>query len=339
MESRAGYLRSAYFFYKLHQSQGLSLQQIASRVLENQYINLIAPSEDTIAAYFEFKRDLSVDPFGEVELPFLLAMAREFPQSEDNYFHPCFDMLFGVKESIAERVFRGKLFPQKLIAEIERREKKEFEELGISQHNAPTLAGGMRAHNQAQKRVRGRPKSVAQNNLSELNFAHNCMLRLPEEVRDLLFEECKDMGPYVWTRSYRSVEQEISDLERFPTIEGLAALLAMLREAAQIGDRTRLLALRSATLDSLPNLTDIPKMQTFTDVLWTTAERFCSTETPRLYELGAAFEDGRPASWKGPQMFKHLEQIGYAPRLGSQPEVNAFDCVLNPELLKRIRMK
>ncbi len=339
MESRAGYLRSAYFFFKLRQRVGMSLNGIAARVLENQYKNICAPTTETITAYFEFKRDLSVDPFGAVELPFLLALAREFPGCEDSYFHPAFDLLFGIRESVGQRVFLGKKFLPKVIQEIERREAKERGEEGGRSPKTITLAEGMRAHNSAQKRQRGRPKVVSPSDGGELKFAHNCMLRLPANVRDLLFVECKDIGLYAWARCYRSVAQEIKDLERFPTLDGLAALLAMYREAAQIGDRERFLAIRMAIFDMLTKVTNIPKLQTYSDLLSGTTEDFCRTESLRLYDLGAAFDEGLPASWKGPQMFAHFTDIGYAPRPGDQPGTVNFDCVLNPDLLKNIRTK
>jgi hypothetical protein len=119
-------------------------------------------------------------------------------------------------------------------------------------------------------------------------------------------------------------------------MDGLAALLAMLRESARIGDYQRFSIVSSATMDMANALKKMPVCRRFADVLSDSVERFCTAEMPRLYTPGMAFQAGWPASWRDPQALPRMEDLAYEPRLGDQPEKIAFDVILHPELMSQI---
>lgn len=237
-------LRSAYFIDNLRELTGQGLTRLERRIRENQYeaAGLHAPPIETIRDYFRLRRPVAFESQEKKAKypPWLLAAEIEVGGSSHAFFHPIFDLLFGQLESSAFWSMHFRIIPAKWIEDAEARGDTD-------------TATEWRQMNEATRKRKHRSRQVHQ--LDPLSFVHLSMMRLPDAIRDSLFER-KGLSSG-WTRKYASPEAETLLLESIRTVDSLAALLALVKEAAEIGDMTRFHRAKAALLNHLSVLDEL----------------------------------------------------------------------------------
>lgn len=95
------YLRSACFIDNLKEITGEGFPKLEKRIRENQYdaFKLPAPATETVRDYFRLYLPVAFEPTRKVTSnPWLLAVELEVPGSSAAFFHPLFDLLFGLRK-------------------------------------------------------------------------------------------------------------------------------------------------------------------------------------------------------------------------------------------------
>jgi len=195
------FLRSGYFIDNLKSSTKLGFEKIEEVIRMNQYNEgkrcvgsyLLAPPYDTVRDYFRLYRSVAFEPNEKANFaPWLLAAELEFPGSSSAFFHPIFDLLFGELESSFFWSSHFRSIPEKWIEVARARgDTKIAHEWELMNQSARS------------RKHRTKPSTA----LDTLSLVHLSLLRLPSEIKDVLFEG-NGSAPG-WSRRYLSPETEI----------------------------------------------------------------------------------------------------------------------------------
>ncbi len=290
------YMRSGYFIDSLKASTRLGFDQLDKQIRENQYgargtePGLPAPSVETVRDYFRLHNAVAFEPNQKSRAaPWLLAAELEFPGSSAAFFHPVFDLLFGSTESSFFWKSRFSRVPQKWIEQAKAR--------GDSQ-----MAYEWELMNEAveSRKHRSKPDTT----IDLLSFVHLSLLRLPAEIRDAFFDG--NGSKPNWTRRYAAPKREVGPLGKMRTMESLAALLALMMEGAEIGDRERLVASRDALLTQMTFLESHPGCRRIKGLLKQELLHKCRDTDVREYNGFVHFGFGLPASWRAMELQEFL---------------------------------
>lgn len=278
-------LRTAHFTDGLIAETGLSAEQIERRVRENQYDRYKepAPELETVLDYFSLYRSVAFEPRQtDFHAPWLLAAEREFPGCSYRYFHPLVDLLFGPLESSAFWEAHFRKIPSIWIDEEER-------------EGRPEVAAEWRAMNNAlEKRVHRRKGSPS--GVDQLALVHLSLMRLPTQISGRLFSKAGLASS--WTRSYHLQPTDFAFAEEAPPADGLAALLGLAMEAAEIGDSDRFQRAKAHIDSFLPKLREDPACRRIHEVIGTHVANHLESLTPRRYSHTLYHGFGAPASWR-----------------------------------------
>lgn len=282
------YLRSGYFIDNLKSQTNLGFEQIEERVRRNQYENpdrnpnLTAPDIETVRDYFRLHRSVAFEPNQKAHIaPWLLAAELEFPNSSSAFFHPIFDLLFGELESSAFWSAHFRKAPQAWID-------------GMRSRGDEHIAQEWELMNKSIERRTHRSKPRSK--MDTLSFAHLSLIRLPNFIRDELFDG--NGSGQSWTRKYSSADIEIGHLQTIHSMESLAAMLALVMEAAEIGDVTRFNLSRKAYLKHMSFIDTDPACTRIKDCLKKHLIHVACTLSLREYNGFVHFGFGYPISWR-----------------------------------------
>ena len=279
------FLRTAYFTDGLIAETGLSAEQIERRVRENQYDRHKEPAPDleTVLDYFSLYRSVAFEPRQtDFHAPWLLAAEREFPGCSYRYFHPLVDLLFGPLESSAFWEARFRKIPSSWIDEEE-------------QEGRPEVAAEWRAMNNAlEKRIHRR--KVSPSSLDPLTFVHLSLMRLPMHISGRLF--LKTGVASSWIRTYHLQPSDFAFIEEAAPTDGLAALLGLAMEAAEIGDSDRFQRTKTYIDKFLPKLREDPGCRRIHEAIATHVSNHLGLIMPRRYRHTLYHGFGAPASWR-----------------------------------------
>jgi hypothetical protein len=297
-------LRTAHLLDKLLATTGLTWKEIDERVRENQYaaFGLHEPSLDTVQAYFKLARPPGVDRRAGLEVPWLMAVAREFPGSYTDFFHPLFDTLFGTEVSNVPAEFAAARIPEAWIREEEESERGDVAEF--------LRAFGRRQGEAAPERRK------TSNSASAIEEVHRLMLRLPPRLFMNLFHHVGE-GEHL-ARSFQPIERDVALMLEHDSLDGLAGLLMLFRESAAMGDLHRCKVTRTAVETFLPRLPAMAECRRIHGPLTNAISNFCCAEAPPLYTLGMSFQAGLPRSWQDPVPRPQAFMPGH--RRGDQPD-------------------
>lgn len=300
------YLRTAYFIDLLRVKTGQGLLRLERRIRENQYeaYGLQAPDLETIRGYFLLHRSVAFEPrnsepnSSEMKAPWLLAAELEVPGSSFAFFHPLFDILFGRLES---SVFWSAHFSKIPQAWIDYEERK----------GNPSIAEEWRVMNQSLARRLHRTRQV--DNLDTLSFLHLTLLRFPAHISSVLFER-NGLSP-TWTRRYQPPEEEVGLLQKLKGLDALAALLALTKEGAEIGDVRRFQIAKAAALQYLKIIDSDPACKRIYRQVRTHVSTDLENYTDvRRYSRTLHYGFGLPASWRAlltsPLIERSREELG-----------------------------
>lgn len=279
------FLRTALFSDGLIADTGLSAEQIEDRVRKNQYerFQVPAPEMETVLDYIALYRSVAFEPRQtDVHAPWLLAAEREFPGCSYRYFHPLVDLLFGAVESSYFWESHFKKIPSGWI---------EAEEM----KGRPHVAEEWRAMNQAlEKRIHRRTRSPSA--VDQLTFVHLSMLRLPSPIKSRLF--LPPEGSSNWIRAYDFQSVDFSFVDEVPPSDGVAVLLGLAIEAAEIGDLNRFRRTRAFLVTYLPKLREDPACRRIHQALSEHIANHLEHLVPREYSRTLYHGFGAPASWR-----------------------------------------
>lgn len=246
------YLRSAYFIDSLRATTGQGFVKLERRIRQNQYeaFGLTAPEPETIRDYFRLHRSVAFErrnsdgasPAADAKTPsWLLAAELEVPGSSFAFFHPTFDLLFGLMESSVFWSAHFSKIPQAWIDEAKGR-------------GDIALADEWETMNRAlQKRLH---RSRQTYEMDALSFIHLTMLRLPGHISAALFER-KGLAT-TWARRYLPPQEEVQHLLGAGGLDAVAALFALTKESCEIGDMERFHLAKAATIQVLALLDKDP---------------------------------------------------------------------------------
>lgn len=286
------HLRSGYFIDSLKHKTGLNFEQIEARVRQNQYEkrNLPAPSFETVRDYFRLYRSIAFEPDQNAHVaPWLLAAEVEFPESSSAFFHPIFDLLFGTLESSAYWSAHFSKAPQVWIDDL----RKSGDECIAHEWEQMNLSLERRTH-----------RSKPRNKMDRLSFVHLSLIRLPNSIRDALIDG-NGSNPN-WTRRYSSASEEIEHLKTIHSLESIAAMLALMMEAAEIGDVIRFNLFRKAFLKHLSFIDTDPACVRIKEQLKRHLIHSARDLSAREYNGFVHFGFGYPVSWQVMELEKFL---------------------------------
>lgn len=292
------FLRSGYFIDKLKSLTKLGFGKIEERIRVNQYNGgehcedtyLLAPPYDTIRDYFRLYRSVAFEPNEKAKFaPWLLAAELEFPGSSSAFFHPIFDLLFGELESSFFWAAKFRRIPNRWIESARTRGDEK-------------IAHEWELMNEATKTRKHRTKPTT--SIDTLSLAHLSLLRLPSEIKDVLFDG-NGSNPN-WTRRYSSIESEISHLQSIRTMESLAALLALVIEATEIRDSNRFNLAKAALLKQMNFMDAEPACKRIKHRLKEAIIYKCNELYVHEYNGFLHFGFGLPVSWRAIEMEKFL---------------------------------
>lgn len=286
------YLRSAHFIDNLREMTGQGFTRLEKRIRENQYeaFNLDAPGTETVRDYFRLYLPVAFEtPQTAKSPPWLLATELEVPQSSAAFFHPIFDLLFGPMESAVFWDMQIKHIPIVWIEQAEARGDID-------------TASEWRRMNENTRIRKHRKRQATQ--IDTLSFIHLTLMRLPKSVREILFER-KGLSPS-WTRRYALTEIEIAEIKSIKNIDGLAVLLGLAKEGAEIGDLNRFHQAKNALIENLHVLDEIKSCRRICQKLKDHIIYECGSMCTRRYSQLVHFGFGLPSSWQAYFICQHI---------------------------------
>lgn len=285
------FLRTAHFIDNLKEMTGEGFPKLERRIRENQYdaFKFPAPATETVRDYFRLYLPVAYEPTRKVTSnPWLLAAELEVPGCSYAFFHPIFDLLFGLIESSQYWALHFGRIPQKWIERVEMRGDEN-------------MASEWKQMNRNLSDRKHRKRQRAQ--IDTLSFTHLSMMRLPTQIRDILFER-KGLTPG-WTRKYSSTKAEVAKIQSIRNIDGLAALLGLAHEAAEIGDTTRFYQAKIALIENLSVLDEKKAFRRISKLLKEHIISECNNLSPRRYSRMEFFGLGYPPSWRANLIHQH----------------------------------
>jgi hypothetical protein len=263
---------------------GLGSRAIEKRIRENQYekYQLKAPAQETVRDYFRLRISVAYETSQKISSsPWLFAAELEFPGCSRAFFHPIFDLLFGWPESAAFWRDHFSRIPDQWIQWAER-------------HCSPDLVTDFRAINSRIKQRRHR--RYVPPNVSQLRFVHICLLHLPEQVRGHLFE--RNGLASGWARTYKSAKIETRKMKSFKDLDGLAGLLGLAKEAAEIGDRERFSQAKKSLIEHLAVLDQNALYSKIASKLKQHVLEDLSQLSTHRYHMAEVYGAGYPVGWR-----------------------------------------
>ncbi len=263
---------------------GLGPKALEKRIRENQYekYQFRPPAQDTVRDYFRLRIPVAFETPQKISSsPWLFAAELEFPGCSRAFFHPIFDLLFGWPESAAFWRDHFSRIPDQWIQWAEK------------QGNL-ALVTDFKGNNSRIKQRRHR-KHIRPN-VSPLRFVHTCLLHLPEQVRGHLFE--RNGLASGWARTYKSAKIETRKMKSFKNLDGLAGLLGLAKEAAEIGDRERFSQARQSLVEHLAVLDQNALYSKIASKLKQHVMEDLSQLSPHRYHMAEVFGAGYPIGWR-----------------------------------------
>lgn len=285
------YLRSAFFIDNLKEITGEGFSRLEKRIRQNQYeaFRFPSPATDTVRDYFRLRLPVAFEPTQKVKSnPWLLAAELEVPGCSSAFFHPMFDLIFGMIESAAFWDIHFGRIPDKWIEQAEMR--------GDS-----VIASEWKAMNESLNKRKHRKRQKTE--IDTLSFTHLTMMRLPTPIQDILFER-KGLTPG-WTRKYASAKNEVAKIQSIRNIDSLAALLGLAHEAAEIGDTTRFHQAKNGLIGNLSVLDEKKAYRRISKLLKEHIISECNNLIPRRYCRMEFFGLGYPPSWRANLLHQH----------------------------------
>lgn len=264
---------------------GQSVAKIEERVRLNQFekFGLRPPATETVRDYFKLRRNIAFDP--QVKRPtspsWLFALDREVPGAAYHYFHPLIDLIWGVQESGIFWRNQVQKIPEAWIEDEERKGNMDLAE-DWRKHNSEM---GMR-----------RQRAIKEAWLDRLSTIHQSLLRIPSLGEGLLFH--RPGLAQGWIRKYGRIEMELEGLSEGSDLNHLAALIGLMLEAAEIGHSERFISAKSAALEALARVGNMPECRRIGSGLKAKIGDFLSTQQRRSYTSSPRYGFGWPASWR-----------------------------------------
>ena len=276
-------MRTAYCLDGLRKRTSLGAGRIERRVRENQYeaLGLSALSPTTVQEYFLLRRCPAVD--GAQGQPcWLFAAELEFGGVAYSFFHPIFDLLIEPVQSSPRWIVRMERIPRVWIEQaVARGDEVQAQE--------------WEAFNATLEPRRGRPPR--QFSLDPLTLVHLSMLRLPKDYSGWLFERSGLATTHA--RTYGPVDEEVARLVRQSGVDALAALIGLVQEAAQIGDRRRLSTARKGVEEHLRAHGLDPSLDRVQEpFLYLVESQIRPNIEVRRYSAAEIFGSGFPVTWQ-----------------------------------------
>lgn len=298
-------LRTAYCLDLLRQNLGIGAPTIYKRVCENQFerFGLKCMSYESVRDLFRGRATPGVDPplmnDPAHDMPWLFALELEFPGSTDAFFHVAFDLLWGEVESRYHWSTRAQKVPAAWIEEARSKGRDRLAQDWIEENTALSK--------------RGRRKRPAAH-MHGVEVAHLALLRLPPAITDALFESIRASG-YV-SRRLGVPQTEAEACQRDASLNGLAALMALLVEAEALTDRGRFHTIRRSVRSLLPQVLERPECRRIAGDLGSAVEAFCRGRSP-YRNAAVRYYSGKPTSWLvhlAPPVVHYFEEIfGHPP--------------------------
>lgn len=294
-----------YCLDKLRLVEGIGAPTIYRRVCENHFerFGLRCMGYESVRDLFRGRESAGVDPplinDPASDVPWLFALELEFPGSTDAFFHVAFDLLWGQVESRQYWSVRAQLIPAAWIQEAQSTGRADLAKEWSDQNKALSKRGRRKA-----------PGPLA----PPIEIAHVALLRLPLSINEPFFRRVRTSG-YV-SRRFSDPEAEARACLQHISLDGMAALMALLVEAEALTDWDRFHAVRRALRISLSKVVELPECRRIADQLRSSVAEFCRDRAPyrnkheRLYS-------GKPISWLthlAPPVAAHFEEIfGHPP--------------------------
>jgi hypothetical protein len=286
------FLRAAYLIGWLRSWTGQTFPEIERQVRENQFekYGLVAPARETVRDYFLLRSTPQYDPMQNLKRhqtpPWLLALELEVPGSAFAFFHPLFNLL---SEPLESSLFWQLELQKPPVQWIEYSEgRKDY-------RRAQRFREELAAKRKHRKFVPGERDPLRQ--------AHYALMSLPK-IGKMFFKELH--GSDGWGRKYAAASTEVGKLQRISTFDSLAGLLALVVEAAAIGDSIRLNLAREALLAHLEVLDSLPECRRVRSTLKAEIRRYCRDRIqPLFYGSGP----------DGPILLPNTWEAGYMPVL------------------------
>ncbi len=260
-------------------------------------------SYESVRDLFRGKASPGVDPplmnDPAHDMPWLFALELEFPGSTDAFFHVAFDLLWGVVESRQHWSTRAQKVPAAWIEEARATGRDSLAQKWIEENKALSK--------------RGRPKKPAPL-LHGVEEAHLALLRLPPAITDALFEKIRSSSHV--SRRLGAPQAEAEACQQDASLDGLAALMALLVESEALTDRHRFHVIRRSVRSLLPRVLERPECRRIAGALGGAVEEFCRGRTP-YRDAAVRYNSGKPTSWLthlAPPVVHYFEEIfGHPP--------------------------
>lgn len=298
-------VRTAYCLDLLRLNLGIGAPSIYERVRENQFerFGLNSMSYESVRDLFRGRASPGVDPplmnDPAHDMPWLFALELEFPGSTDAFFHVAFDLLWGQVESRHYWSARAQKVPAAWIEEARATGRDRLAKDWTDQNKALSK--------------RGRRKAPTPH-MHGVEVAHLALLRLPPEITEALFESIRTSGHV--SRRLGAPQAEAEACQQHVTLDGLAALMALLVEAEALTDRRRFHVVRRSVRSLLPRVCERPECRRVAGALGTAVEEFCRDRTP-YRDAAVRYYSGKPTSWLthlAPPVVHYFEEIfGHPP--------------------------
>jgi hypothetical protein len=258
-------------------------------VREQQYgrHGLVPPATATVEDFFKGRYPIPFDPKlrlrGKVSPSWLMALEQQYPGVGRIFFHPLWDLLLSRLTSNAEWTLVLSLYPQAWIDHCR-------------QHGQKRLAKTMKEFNTNMQKVQPRkrgPKTFLA--VDRLELIHRCMLRLEDETESHMFYRSGLVRTFA--RAYASIAEEVKPSIGRKSIDGLARLVALCMEAAEIRDPKRCYETKNAIKTYLEFVRKAPIFEGVRDELLGLIQSEClDLEVPR-YGKYAGIDD-LPLTWQ-----------------------------------------
>lgn len=282
----------------LKDKSGLGWIRLEREIREKQYeaFGLIPPPVETVRGYFKGHRAIPFDPVlrrgGKSSPAWLMAANNQYQGMASIYFHPLLDLGYGIVESSLtwDRWDLGL-------------EVGGFEALrvGYIQALGPCVGAyvaKLRRENLQSSIYKSRKRALRQWEVfDKLAFIHHCMLRLPNHVRDVLFHQEEPGIAFPWFRNETPISVQLEVLGRTRDIDGLAAHLGLVLEAAENSNAGRLAEASEATLTYLDFVDTDPLFDRVRTEIRACIEKACREVSLRHYPLVLP-QDYWPLSWQ-----------------------------------------
>jgi len=153
------------------------------------------------------------------------------------------------------------------------------------------------AHRKANNKVKGRrQRKKPWSPTSTLDWIHIIMLHLGEQAREIFFTR-KGLAT-TWGRRYDPISRELNAVDALPPFDALAAELALMFEASQIGDGRRFDKAYRSVSARIDEIQSIPIFKEAASELARIVKFHLKRSYARRYDLLGTATMQYPQSWK-----------------------------------------